>query len=241
MTTPDFSDLDDTALGAPSFLEASARFAQQRAPLYRSRESYRTAPRSASTVTPKADWCRAHVDVLTWVSENAGRNGFASSLRDSFARYGSLTVNQVAAVRKSLASVQAAAVATVTANAGPKVTPNALDLSTVPEGRYAVPDGDTRLKVLIQRPEPPSKWAGWIFVSDAAEYGQRKKYGAQRPGQRYSGQVQEALRAIAADPRAASIAYGKLTGTCGVCGRHLEDADSVARGIGPICAAKFGA
>ena len=42
---------------------------------------------------------------------------------------------------------------------------------------------------------------------------------------------------ILADPKAAMVAYGKLVGKCGKCGRKLEDADSVAAGIGPVCAA----
>ena len=41
------------------------------------------------------------------------------------------------------------------------------------------------------------------------------------------------------DPLAAQVAYGKLTGTCGYCGRVLEDEESVERGIGPICAQKY--
>jgi hypothetical protein len=116
---------------------------------------------------------------------------------------------------------------------------NGLDLSSVPSGRYAVPGGDTRLKVKIDN-VATGKWAGWTFVSDAAEYGKGKRYGNQKPGATYRGEIEAELRAIAADPQAAMAAYGHLTSTCGICGRPLEDADSVARGIGPICAARFG-
>jgi hypothetical protein len=121
----------------------------------------------------------------------------------------------------------------------PTATDDALDLSSVPAGRYAVPGGDTRLKVEIDRPDQ-GKWAGWIFVRDAAEYGSQQKYGSQRPGQKYTGKIVAELRAIMADPREASAAYGRLTGTCGCCGRTLEDEVSVANGIGPICARKRG-
>ena len=114
-----------------------------------------------------------------------------------------------------------------------------LDLSEVPSGRYAVPGGDTRLKVMIQG-VAGGKWDGWVFVKDAAEYGQGQRYGSQRPGETYRGKIEDALRAIAADPKAAAAAYGHLTGSCGVCGRHLEDKDSIERGIGPVCWGKFG-
>lgn len=115
-----------------------------------------------------------------------------------------------------------------------------LDLSNLPDGRYAVPGGVSRLKVLVKRPKADSKWHGWIFVSDAAEYGNRQKYGNQRPGHYYHGKIVDQLKVIAADPAAATIAYGKITGHCGVCGLPLENPDSVKRGIGPVCASKMG-
>lgn len=46
--------------------------------------------------------------------------------------------------------------------------------------------------------------------------------------------------AIAADPQKAAVEYGKQLGECSMCGRTLTDADSIAAGIGPICAAKAG-
>lgn len=50
----------------------------------------------------------------------------------------------------------------------------------------------------------------------------------------------EAIATVARDPLAAAIAHGRLTGHCAICGRLLVDPASVARGIGPICAEKFG-
>ena len=115
----------------------------------------------------------------------------------------------------------------------------ALDLSGIPAGMYAVPGGDSRLKVRIDNVTKPGKWEGWVFVKDGAEYGSGQKYGSQRPGQSYRGDIADELRIIAADPQAAAAAYGKLVGRCGLCGRVLEDEDSIERGLGPICAAKF--
>lgn len=45
----------------------------------------------------------------------------------------------------------------------------------------------------------------------------------------------EILRLIAADPKAATIRYGRELGVCGRCGRTLTDEASRAAGIGPIC------
>lgn len=48
------------------------------------------------------------------------------------------------------------------------------------------------------------------------------------------------LQTIAQDPTSAAKLYGQQTGQCSCCGKELTRADSIAAGIGPICAAKFG-
>lgn len=42
-----------------------------------------------------------------------------------------------------------------------------------------------------------------------------------------------------ADPLAAAMKYGKLSGRCCSCGADLTNPKSIARGIGPECAKKF--
>lgn len=180
-----------------------------------------------------------HKAELEYLGARSERWEFAASLLKQFAERGSLTERQLEVVRQSMQrDAERAQKQTAAAAANEPIS--GLDLAKLPPGRYAVPGGDTRLKVLIKKPVPPSKWAGWTFVSDAAEYGQRKNYGRQAPGRAYSGAIVTELTAIATDPKAAAAAYGHLTGTCGICGRHLEDAESIARGIGPICAGKVG-
>jgi hypothetical protein len=128
-------------------------------------------------------------------------------------------------------------VATVTGETVAAPAPTGIDISNLPTGHYAVPNGDTRLKVSV-RNVTTGKWAGWVFVSDGAAYGQQTKYGSQRPGQRYVGKISEALAVIAADPQAALAAYASITGECGLCRKALEDAVSVSRGVGPVCVRK---
>ena len=48
------------------------------------------------------------------------------------------------------------------------------------------------------------------------------------------------IEQVGRDPLAAAVAHGHKTGNCAMCGRELTDPDSVARGIGPICADNFG-
>ena len=180
----------------------------------------------------------SRADVAAWFEANA-HTEFAQSLKHALFRYGALTPNQLAAVERSIVRDRERAEARERANAAAAADPNALDLTKLPSGMYAVPEGETRLKLRVSRPKQGSKWHGFIFVDDGAAYGSRRKYGSQKPGGRYVGQVVEQLRTIMANPMAAAAAYGHLTGSCGVCGRHLEDAESVARGIGPVCAGKF--
>ena len=49
-----------------------------------------------------------------------------------------------------------------------------------------------------------------------------------------------AIESIADKPQDAAIRYGRKTGSCALCGRHLDNKQSVELGIGPICAEKFG-
>lgn len=49
-----------------------------------------------------------------------------------------------------------------------------------------------------------------------------------------------AIEVIARNPAEAATAYGKRTGECSCCGRELTDPVSIERGIGPICADKWG-
>lgn len=100
--------------------------------------------------------------------------------------------------------------------------------------RFGVPGGDTRLKVSIKFHDN-----GMIYVNDGAAYGERQTYGRQAPGQGYRGKIEDALKAILADPKGGIIRYAELTSHCGVCGRKLEDKTSVLQGMGPVCAGRF--
>jgi hypothetical protein len=169
-----------------------------------------------------------------WLLDNANSFDFAASVLESLRKWHRLTDRQVRAIDNILAKSAARAVA-----ANQPDAPDAIDLTPLRAGMYAVPDGETRLKVRIKKPGPSKRWHGFIFVDDGAGYGMGKRYGSQGPTGKYRGEIQPQLRAILADPMAAMAAYGHLTGSCGVCGRLLEDEESVKRGIGPVCFRKL--
>lgn len=105
-------------------------------------------------------------------------------------------------------------------------------LPSVAAGRYAVPGeaGDERL-YKVDRPAT-GRFSGYTFVTWLREDGYETPL--TKP------QAEIVLAKIAANPLDALVAYGWSTGTCGVCARRLTDPESVAAGIGPVCAAKVG-
>lgn len=184
----------------------------------------------------------ANPDIAGWFDRELSQPQpweLAVSFAQQLSEKGFLSEKQIGVIRNSIAR-QAAKDAERQAKWAADKPTTGLDLGNVPDGMYAVPGGDTRLKVRIARGKKAGKWAGVIFVDDGAVYGQRQNYGRQLVGQTYRGAIQEELRKIAADPRAAMAAYGHLVGRCGRCGRPLEDEVSVAQGIGPVCIQKMG-
>lgn len=124
---------------------------------------------------------------------------------------------------------------------------------TLPAGRYALyePGDDVVSYSYVDRQDlvPPRKgkwrfyqvdrptegrWAGYIFV----------KHLIGAPGQYRKEPVARDMRvpileAIEKDPKQAMIDYGLQSGVCGRCSSPLTDPESLARGIGPICAGKM--
>lgn len=76
------------------------------------------------------------------------------------------------------------------------------------------------------------RWAGKTFVSAQAS---DDYWPVKRPAA-----LVTILTAIAANPEKAAADYGHQIGRCGVCSRTLTDPESIARGIGPVCAGKAG-
>lgn len=105
------------------------------------------------------------------------------------------------------------------------------DADTVPAGRYALTTEGQTTFYQVDRPTQ-GRWDGWTFLNLIHAGGSRIRpvKGAER------GRV---LALIAQDHAAASRAYGQHTGVCGVCSRTLTNPESVAAGIGPVCASRL--
>jgi hypothetical protein len=91
-----------------------------------------------------------------------------------------------------------------------------------------------------------SKLPGTLNLTDGKPFGQNVWFGRVNldgsimQSKSWQPWVGEILDGFAKDPAGFAGAYGKKTGRCCFCGRHLETKESVAVGYGPICASKFG-
>lgn len=104
-------------------------------------------------------------------------------------------------------------------------------------GYYAVDDKRYRLDLPTE-----GRWKGWLFLSTGSDYHFRKKMLMRDPQGKYVVKTDrglEVLEAIVQSPVECMRAYGLITGTCGVCGRKLEDPVSVELGIGPVCVGRL--
>lgn len=99
-------------------------------------------------------------------------------------------------------------------------------LPTVPAGSYRVAGRNVKVDTPTQ-----GQYAGRVFLVELDDEG-RKMDRISRHADKLT-----LLTEIAADPHGCLVAYGQATGECGHCHTHLEDPESVARGVGPYCEA----
>lgn len=101
----------------------------------------------------------------------------------------------------------------------------------IPNGHYAITFSNDVTRFFKVSSPSKGKWAGRTFLDIQAG----DDYFPVRDAVKRS----IVLGQIALDPMAASAAYGRLIGSCGVCSRTLTNPQSIAAGIGPVCAEKF--
>ena len=227
-------------------------------------KSFRTAPevRAAArqrTVEAKAAVVADHQAELAWLAETLARRdrlpeGYATMLADFQSRLlagHSLSEKQMAVIAKGMArSAQWAA------ERAQKVAQqdegNTLDVTAIREVLQS------RKKVMValftfSLAAPTSANPGAIYVKDGGVYVGKIPAGAStfRPGRDFDQSRLPALREAMANPAEAVKADAarraellkndpKLSIPCGCCGLTLTNPESIARGIGPICAGKWG-
>lgn len=173
------------------------------------------------------------VAASSWVNPS----DFLGSMRNALDRFGFLTENQLAAVKRTMDKIAAKR-----AERAERVAAAVeVDLSPIRKMfETAVENGHKRpvyraAGLVINRAPDHGKNPGALYVKN-----DEGEYLGKLLGTSYSGKPAPALTAIAADPKGEAVKWGRKTGQCSCCGRELTDPASVEAGIGPICAEKWG-
>lgn len=203
----------------------------------------RAASKARKVDESKSATLAAHGELIEALRGMTDWNGFAASLIGQFDDKGSLSPNQIGAAERMLAKVAATRARQNEEREAAKVT---VDLSPI-RAMF-----DSAMESGLKR---PTYRAEGLVISRAPDHGRNAGALYVKAGGEYQGKITaanefyavrdaapetaDALRTIAANPAEAAIRYGRLTGACACCGRELTKAESIERGIGPICAGKF--
>ena len=185
----------------------------------------------------KAKFNEANPGLIEALKELASWNSFAASLVEQFSDRGSLSDKQTGAAVAMLMKVKA--------NKANKPEAPSVDLSNIvaifDKAHEAIKTPKFRFEdLVISRAPDAGANAGALYVKVDGEYMGKVKEG-KFFGIRFTPEdTLSKLKQIAESPLSAAVAYGRRTGSCACCGRELTVHASIERGIGPICAERFG-
>lgn len=206
----------------------------------------RKAQQSAALSDKILAFSESHPAEVAWLHDTAPRWEFAASLLEAFQKYGGLTEGQLSAVRRSIqrdadrkASWQADRAAKIAA--APVVSVAAIETAF----DHAMIRGIKRPKLRLDSFKfslagANSSNAGAIYVTQGEIYLGKVKDGRFMRSRECDDATEKRVCDVAANPSEAAVAYGRRTGNCAICARELTRGDSIDRGIGPICAEKYG-
>jgi len=199
------------------------------------RAYYAAAP---GKITPHLAWAEQNPGAFAWIEGNAESNDFARSLSMSLRKWGRLTPNQLFAVQKCMAR---ATIIQAKAENAPTISIEPI-VQAFERANAGVTKPKLRLGEFVFSPAPAGgKNPGAIYVKGVdGTYLGKVANGRLFTMLNVTPQVEQDILACAADPLNAAIAYGKRYGKCSVCARTLTDPESIDRGIGPVCAERFG-
>ena len=205
------------------------------------------------------EWVHEHRAESEWMTAAARRNEerqgsfeFPQAMLNALAKYGSLTDNQLAAVRKCMAreahgrQVQTEERALRDLNA-PAVDVSKLEAAFQKARDSAAQDREglkflhLRLDTFVFSPAgAQSRNPGALYVKEDKVYLGKIQDGRFLKVRECTDDQERRIVVAASNPAAAAKAYGLRTGSCCICGRELTNRESIDLGIGPICADRWG-
>jgi hypothetical protein len=196
----------------------------------------------ATAAANKAQFATDNADVVEFLAANTWSD-FYKSLFQQFSDNGKLSDKQLAAARSGMAKQAAREEqkqADVVRNSG-TVELTAIDKLFATAKSNGLKKPIWRAAGLeIHTDRQFGNDTLWIKEPAAGGYVGKLVDGNFTAFRRANDAVLPTLRAIAADPLQAAIAYGQATNKCSCCGRGLTEGVSVVSGIGPICAENWG-
>jgi len=195
-----------------------------------------------------AEWKAANPAETEWMQNSFDNFSFARAMLEALNKFGSLTEKQMETVqrltaqsaeRKAARAVEQAARAV----SAPVVTVQAIEVAFNNAKEAGVKYPKLRLDTFVFSPAGEnSKNAGAIYIKNKEDgvYLGKVAGGRLFTSRDCTTEAAERIVAVSSDPKQAAVAYGMKFGACSICGRALTDSDSIARGIGPICAENYG-
>jgi hypothetical protein len=203
--------------------------------------------RQSDIAAKRAAWLVQFPAEASWIERNRGRSNFAAAMEQTLQTFGDLSPNKLAAVQRILAE-DAVRNQERQAREADAPTVNTSQIEAAFEkANKLLRWPKLRLANYIFKPAPASsRNAGSLYVKRCASDDQEQEYlgritaGKLIASRDATPEDVARIQELAASPREAAEKYGRLTGNCAICARPLSRADSVNRGIGPICAERFG-
>lgn len=202
------------------------------------RADYANAP--VPPTSPRVvQWAQENPSAYEWIVNHSDTNEFAGSLHASLHKWGSLTERQLTAVHGAIARAE---IAKTKADNAPNLSLEPVESAFRKAQDAGIARPKLRLGEFVFSPAPMTgKNPNAIYVKGAdGTYLGKVAGGRLFTVASVSPAVEQDIVAVASDPLNSAIAYGKRYGKCSVCARTLTDEDSINRGIGPVCAERFG-
>jgi hypothetical protein len=212
-------------------------------PQYRDKARTSTAARKERQATATIEaFAAEYAAEHAWMVKTAPRFEFAQSMLDAVVKFGSLTEKQLAAVQKCVAKdVERNTERAARVEAAPQIEISKIEVSFANAMAKGIKRPKLRLADFKFSPAPVTgNNAGAIYVKAGETYLGKIAGGKLFKSRECDDQTASSILVAAADPEAAAIAYGRRFGQCAICARELTKGESIDRGIGPICAEKFG-
>ena len=197
----------------------------------------------AAAVARADDWRAANPVEAQWLEKAASRGfEFAVSLSEALNKFGHLTEGQIAAVRKCIVRDNERKVEQAQrAASAPELTVEAIETAFANAKQAGIKWPKLRLDDFVFSPAGAnSANAGAVYVKQGETYLGKVLGGKLFASRDCNNETRDRIVAVATDPHAAAVAYGKRFGRCAVCARELSDEASIERGIGPVCAENYG-